>query len=90
MTRRAHKVDGNQAEIVAALRAVGATVQILSAVGDGCPDILVGRNGRNYLMEIKVPGGKLTPDQVEWHCGWRGRARIVESKRDALKALGIK
>jgi hypothetical protein len=90
MTRRAHKVDGNQAEIVAALRAVGATVQILSAVGDGCPDILVGRNGRNYLMEIKVPGGKLTPDQVEWHCRWRGKAKIVESKQQALKVLGIK
>ena len=47
------RVDANQPVIVAALRAIGATVQHLHAVGQGCPDILVGYDGVNFLMEIK-------------------------------------
>lgn len=39
---RAAKVDKNQPEIVEALRAEGAVVQHLHAVGVGCPDLLVG------------------------------------------------
>ena len=91
--RRAAKVDANQPEIVAALRAVGATVQPLHAVGKGCPDILVGLQGRNWLIEIK-DGAKrpsertLTPDQVEWHRVWRGQVSVAESVEDALKIVG--
>lgn len=44
-------VDANQPEIVAALHAVGATVQHLHEVGHGCPDILVGFRGKNYLID---------------------------------------
>ena len=44
-------VDANQPEIVAALRAAGATVQHLHEVGQGCPDILAGFRGRNYLID---------------------------------------
>ena len=47
---RAAKIDANQNEIVDALRKAGCSVQILSSVGKGCPDILVGRGGRNYLL----------------------------------------
>ena len=90
MTRRAHKVDGNQAEIVKALRRIGASVQILSSVGRGCPDILVGlRTGgngrRNLLMEIKLPGERFTLDQVDWHDAWRGQVAVVETVDEALK-----
>lgn len=38
MPRRKARVDANQSEVVAALRAVGATVQHLHMVGGGCPD----------------------------------------------------
>jgi hypothetical protein len=51
--RRAAKVDANQREVVAALRGAGATVQLLHAVGEGCPDLLVGYRGGNYLLEVK-------------------------------------
>ena len=47
--RRAAKIDENQPEIVDALRAMGCSVTILSAVGNGCPDILVGFRGINLL-----------------------------------------
>lgn len=92
--RRAAKVDANQAEIVAALRAVGATVQPLHAVGQGCPDLLVGYRGQNYLLEVKdgskpPSARKLTPDQVSWHDTWRGRAAVVASVDEAFAAVAI-
>jgi hypothetical protein len=90
--RRVAQVDENQPEVVAALRGAGASVQILSAVGHGCPDILVGYNGRTLLMEIKFPLGtpshrKLTPPQVEWHARWKGQLAIVHSAKEALDIL---
>ncbi len=51
--RRAAKIDRNHVEIVAALRGVGASVQDLAAVGKGCPDLLVGYRGQNYVIEVK-------------------------------------
>jgi len=91
---RAKKVDLNQMEIVATLRKIGATVQSLATVGNGCPDLLVGFQGINYLMEIKngdkVPSAQeLTPDQIKWHIEWRGEVHIVRSIDDAFAVLGI-
>lgn len=91
--RTAAKVDRNQPEIVAALRRVGATVLVLSAVGRGCPDIVVGYHGVNYFIEIKdgekpPSERRLTPDQVEWHGKWRGRAGVAETMDDALRIIG--
>ena len=82
MTRS--KADANQPQIVAAFRRMGATVQHLHAVGQGCPDLLVGYRGRNLLVEVKdgnKPPSKraLTNPQVEWHQGWRGSVVVVES-----------
>lgn len=86
--RRAAKTDANQAEIVAALRAIGATVQPLHSVGDGCPDLLAGFRGRNLLIECKMPKtGKLTADQVEWHGGWKGQVAVVEDVDAALAVV---
>jgi hypothetical protein len=51
--RRAAKVDANQREVVAALRGAGASVQLLHAVGEGCPDLLVGYKGLTMLLEVK-------------------------------------
>ena len=50
--RRAAKVDVNQPEIVAALRKIGAAVLITSQLKNAF-DILVGYQGRLYIMEIK-------------------------------------
>lgn len=81
------KVDANQPEIVEALRAAGASVQILSGVGHGCPDIIVGLKGRNYLFEIKAPGGAMTRDEITWEKQWRGQYTIVRSAYQALECL---
>jgi hypothetical protein len=91
--RRAANVDRNQPEIVAALRAAGATVEHLHAVGGGCPDLLVGYRGANYLLEVKdgkkaASERKLNPDQVVWHAAWRGQKVVVEDPEQALRAIG--
>lgn len=92
--RQASRTDANQAEIVDALRRVGATVQLLHTVGHGCPDLLVGHfdattgEARNYLLEVKTATGKLTPDEAEWHNGWNGHVAIVRSVEEALGVIG--
>jgi hypothetical protein len=87
--RAAAKRDKNEPEIIAALLAVGASVSQLS--GKGLPDLLVGFQGTNYLLEVKnkEAGGKLKPDQVAFIEGWQGRPVVVVwSVADALKAIG--
>lgn len=90
--RQAAKTDENQKTIVTALRKAGASVQSLAAVGKGCPDLLVGYNGINYLMEVKdgnkVPSArKLSIDQEHWHSVWTGAVHIVKTEDEALKIL---
>jgi len=91
--RRAAKTDDNQSDIVAGLRSIGASVQILAAVGKGCPDLAIGYRGVNYLIEIKDGSKprsetKLTPDQVRWHTDWRGQSGIAYTLDDALVLIG--
>jgi hypothetical protein len=85
---RAAKVDRNQPEIVAALRAAGCSVQTLHRVGQGCPDLLVGTSRRNLLIEVKAKAQSwakaLTPDQIDWHINWRGQVAVVNSVEEAL------
>jgi len=88
--RRAAKIDANQPAIVEALRKAGASVEVLSAVGRGVPDLLVGWMGRNLLMECKNVNGrgrKTTADQDQWHAHWRGSVAIVASPTEALAVL---
>ena len=92
--RRAARTDANQTQVIIALRAAGATVQSLSAVGDGVPDLLVGYKGVTYLLEVKdgdkVPSKRmLTPDQIEWHERWLGGTlAVVEHPDAALRLIG--
>ena len=94
MSRRYGKADDNQDGIVSGLRKAGCSVQILISVGGGCPDLLVGRAGVNYLLEVKDENKppsqrKLTPDQVTWHEKWRGQKAIVKNLDDALRVVGL-
>ncbi len=91
--RRAARTDANQAEIVKALRATGASVAITSAVGGGFPDLVCGHRGRNWLLECKdgrkPPSAReLTPDQIEFKATWRGHWAVVNSPEEALEIVG--
>lgn len=85
--RRAAKRDANEAEIIKALRRVGAQVVQLS--GKGVPDLLVGFRGELFLLEVKMPKtGKLTDDQKEFHAAWAEVVHVVYTPEDALWVIG--
>ena len=86
--RWAAKVDDNQGEIVEALRAIGASVLVLSRVGMGCADLAVGFRGLTYFLEIKNDKGTLTPAEQEFMEQWNGHYAIVRTPDEALRAIG--
>lgn len=89
MVGYARKVDNNQREIVTALRQAGASVIHLHTVGGGCPDLLVGYRGINYLVEIKSDHGRLTADQTALCDAWRGGAvAVTRTVDEALRVIG--
>jgi hypothetical protein len=87
------RLDDNQTEIVQQLRRCCVSVQSLASVGKGCPDILVGFRGQNWLFEIKnpkQPAGKrkLTKDEDSWHLNWRGRVYVVMTFNQIAEIIG--
>ena len=81
------RVDANQGEIVTALREFGASVLILSSVGHGCPDLLVGWMGCNFLMEVKTRTGRLTADERDFSNSWRGGWVVVRTPEQAIEYI---
>lgn len=80
-----HQSDGNEAEIIDALERVGATVEKI-----GRPlDLLVGYQGRTFLLEVKTARGAIRPSQSEFIARWRGHAVVVRSVDAALAAIGV-
>ncbi len=98
--RRAAHRDKAEPGIIAALRAVGATVVQLSA--KGVPDLLVGYRGRTVLLEVKsiistehkdgytrTRKTRVDVGQVEFAERWRGGLlAIVHTPEEALAAVG--
>lgn len=79
------RVDANQKEIVLKLRDLGCSVQILSDLGKGCPDLLCGFKGKNYLFEVKNGDkAKLTMPEQEFFDHWKGQACIIRSLDDVI------
>lgn len=96
MAKKAYgaKKDANHKPIADGLVALGCSVLDLSAVGGGCPDLLVSHRGVLYLLEIKnrkTGYGRrgLNPLQRVWHQTWRGTVHVVEDLDDALSVLGL-
>jgi hypothetical protein len=95
MKRRAARIDSNQNEIVAALRKIpGVSVAITSALGDGYPDLNIGREGKTFLVELKngllTPSKrKLSPDEEKFMKQWRGHYAVCNSLDEVLKVIGV-
>lgn len=85
-------MDENQSDIVAALRAIGATVRVISQ-GDGIPDLLIGFMGKTILLEVKdgkkpPSARKLTPAEQKFFDEWRGGSlAIVNTVDEAIAAV---
>ena len=95
MARYRAKVDGNHTDVVKALRAVGAKVQSLAGVGDGCPDLLVAFRGAWHVLEVKdgskpLSHRKLTPAEKIWLMKLDEAAPVyvVNSIAEALEVIG--
>lgn len=97
MRYRRAKLDSTHAPMVELFEACGCSVLDLAAVGGGCPDVLVGRNGRSVLVEFKRPGWKPTikgneavtaARQALWAERWRGCPIVrVQTEIDARAVL---
>lgn len=82
--------DYAQAEIVKALEAAGASVIELCGVGYGCPDLLVGFDGRTHLVECKTLSAQPNKNQGLWMAKWNGHpVSVVSTPEAALLAIGI-
>lgn len=55
MRRRQHRHDSHQTQIVAELRACGFSVRDTSMIGDDFPDLIIGKNGMDRIVELKSP-----------------------------------
>lgn len=86
-----YRKDNNHDEIVDALRERGCSVMECHLLGGGFPDIVVGVNGENYLLEIKNPKSShgITEAQERWHESWDGHVAVVESIEDAYAVVGL-
>lgn len=85
--RYAARVDRNQQEIVQALRDAGCYVWVI-----GLPvDLLVGYNGRTYLVEVKDgPKKVLTRLQQDFFGNWIGGSlHRIDGPEDALRMIGM-
>lgn len=86
------RVDNNQSAIVKEARQLGASVAITSQLGKGFPDIVIGHQGKNYLIEIKdgdssPSAQRLTPDEAHWHAAWRGSVHIIKDPSEIKELL---
>lgn len=81
--RRAARVDANQEEIVAGLRRLGISVEIIEEP----MDCLVCHRGKTSLLEIKTPEGRLTKAQVEFIQRWPGEIFIAQSLQEAIELI---
>lgn len=86
--------DKSEKPIVAALRAVGAHVFLLS--GKGVPDLLVFCNGRWTPLEVKTPKAQRLRGNLDIFTPAQKDARstapypVVETIEQALAAVGIR
>lgn len=85
--RHAVKRDANEPEIIAALRAAGVAMFTTDEI-----DIIAGRQGVNYFLEVKLPGYResaLKPRQRDLRDKWPGQYAIVTTAEEALRAVGL-
>lgn len=70
------------------LLALGFSVLDLAPIGKGAPDMLVGYQGDDRLVELKTEKGVVEKHQAAWHQTWRGRPVVIaRTLDDVLTAL---
>ena len=73
MSKYAKRVDANQSEIVKVFKDLGCSVFDTSRVAGGFPDLMIGKNKKTVLVEIKSSEkASYTPAQEMFMLNWRG------------------
>ena len=93
MKRNSGQRDLSEAAIAHALTKAGCDIEY----AERKPwDLVVGRAGMTYLLEVKSLTGKrkpkmkaLTESQKDFRAEWRGHYQIVATPAEALKAIGL-
>lgn len=89
------RTDYNQKLIVEQLRKLGVSVAITSMMGKGFPDLVLGYQNKNFLIELK-DGAKpksqkgLTMDEAKFFTAWKGQVDKCENLDEICKIIGIK
>ena len=88
----AKKVDANHSVIVKALRDLGCSVFDTSRVAGGFPDLVVGKNSKTALVEVKSDfKAKFTAAQQLFIINWKGstvcRIHDIEGAINLVKTL---
>lgn len=92
--RRAARKDANHNSIADHLRSLGWSVLDLSRLGDGAPDMAVGKPGFAAVIEVKdgsksPSDRKLTEDEERFRAGWEGPYVLALSPEDAAIQLEV-
>jgi len=83
------RTDSLQAAVIQELERAGWSVQSLSQVGNGVPDLLVATpEGETFLIEVKAPGRELSERQRRWKSRWKGRVVVVRSLEEVARIVG--
>jgi hypothetical protein len=86
---RRGKRDTNHGDVVGWYRDLGCSVLDLANMGAGVPDLLVARDGRLDLVEVKYEKGTLTKDQKEFIDKWtQSEVVIVRTHFDVVTHVG--
>jgi len=73
------KRDANEPGIIEVFERMGISVFRL----DRPVDLLLGYNGLNYLVEVKVPRGKLNKNQVKFAKTFKGHFSTIKTTEEA-------
>lgn len=80
--------DKNEPQIIHQLSMIpGLTIVQLSQ--KNIPDLLIGYQGVNYLVEIKTPKGKTKAGQENFLATWQGQAQLCRSIDEILTVIGV-
>ncbi len=83
-----HRTDTLQAAVIRELEQAGWSVQSLSQVGHGVPDLLVATpEGETFLIEVKAPGRDLSERQRRWKARWQGKVVVVRSLEEVARIV---
>jgi hypothetical protein len=87
----ARKVDVNHSLIVKTLRDLGCSVFDTSRVAGGFPDLVIGKNNKTILVEIKAnEKSRYTPSQELFMMNWRGSAVArIDSIDSAIRLVKL-